>query len=196
MSKPNPHLGLKILPAAGHRRYRWRNDLGEATEIAAESLDPAVPGGWTLSIATVDSDVEFSCFPETDRHLMALSGAGLDLIVNGNQRSLARGDVVSFAGEDSVSSIGVSAPTLDLNLMVHRGRDEGTLVATTVAGTTTFSTPAGTTTFILLLEGEMVVGDRLLGVHDALSIEPGSACTATGSARIAVARIRVLNGSN
>jgi len=181
---------VTVLPAAAHRQYRWRNGLGESSEIAAEPVSATAPTGWTLSIATVEADVAFSRFPGVDRKLMALSAGGLDLVVDGSLRSLARWDVASFVGEVAVSSTGVTEPTLDLNLMVARGRQEGTLVTSTVSGTVEIIAPADTTVFVVLLEGELLAGDRALDVHDAVRIDAGGALPVAGSATVAVASIR------
>ena len=121
---------------------------------------------------------------------MALSAGGLGLVVDGRRRALAQWEVASFAGEVAVSSIGVTEPTLDLNLMVARGRQEGTLVTSTVSGTVEIIAPADTTVFVVLLEGELLAGDRALDVHDAVRIDAGGALPVAGSATVAVASIR------
>jgi hypothetical protein len=180
---------VTVLPAAGHRRYRWRNGQGEAAEIAAEPVNTATLKGWTLSVATVESDVAFSSFPGLDRHLMALSPGGLDLVVDAKLRSLARWDVASFAGEAAVSSVGIHVPTLDLNLMVARDRQEGLLVTMPVAGTIVLSGSRGCTSFVVLLEGRLSIRDRELGPLDVLRIDAGVDCRVTGTATVAIALI-------
>jgi len=188
--RPGAVRPVTVLPAAENRQYRWRNGLGESSEIAAEPVSASETTGWTLSIATVEADLAFSRFPGVDRKLMALSAGGLDLVIDGERRSLARWQVAAFPGEVAVSSIGVTEPTLDLNLMVARDRQEGTLVTFTVLGLVEIVAPEDTTIFVVLLEGELSAGDRALDVHDAVRIDAGGALPVAGSATVAVARIR------
>lgn len=197
---------LVLLPADRHRSYRWRNGLGTATEIAVEPVGfrsdggradgegdaPAAPG-WTLSIATVESDVAFSSFPGVDRQLMALSAGGLGLVIDGEPVELARWQVAAFDGASAVSSRGVVGPTLDLNLMVSRDRFRGSLEVGVVDGSRLVTTPPGATTFVVFLDGTVsAAGPGLercaLDVHDALRLEAGT-LSLTGDATIALARI-------
>jgi environmental stress-induced protein Ves len=181
-----------VLPAAGHRQYRWRNGLGESSEIAAERVSTTMPTGWTLSIATVEADLAFSSFPGMDRQLMALSERGLDLDIDGKRRSLAQWEIACFTGEAVVSSVAVTVPSLDLNLMVDRNRQTGTLVTSVVSGATEFTSPTGTTTFVVVLDGVISVGERTVDIHDALRVEPAHTCEARGHATVAIARISAL----
>ncbi len=201
MSNAPETPGVVLLPATGHRSYRWRNGLGTATEIAAEPVrreaegDVDVPDGpgWTLSIATVESDVAFSVFPGVDRQLMALSAGGLGLVIDGEPVELDRWQVAAFDGAAVVASTGVAGPTLDLNLMVSRDRFRGSLEAVVVSGSATVTTPSGATTFVVLLDGAVSVegpglGRSALAQHDTLRLKAGS-LSLTGDATIAIARI-------
>jgi environmental stress-induced protein Ves len=181
-----------VLSAAKHRQYRWRNGLGESSEIAAEQVGTTISTGWRLSIATVEADLAFSSFPGMDRQLMALSQRGLDLDIDGKRRSLAQWEIASFTGEAVVSSVAVTVPTLDLNLMVDRNRHTGTLDASVVCGATEFTSPTGTTMFVVVLDGAISVGDRTVSIHDALRVEPAHTYEARGDATVAIARISAL----
>lgn len=195
---------LVLLPADRHRSYRWRNGLGTATEIAVEAVglrtaggrgdgDAPTAPGWTLSIATVESDVAFSSFPGVDRQLMALSAGGLGLVIDGEPVELDRWQVAAFDGASAVSSRGVVGPTLDLNLMVSRDRFRGSLEVGVVDGSRLVTTSPGAVTFIVLLDGTVSAAgpglDRCaLHMHDALRLEAGT-LSLTGDATIALARI-------
>lgn len=193
-----------LLPAAGHRSYRWRNGLGTATEIAVEPVGlrtdggrgdgdaPAAPG-WTLSIATVESDVAFSSFPGVDRQLMALSAGGLGLVIDGERVELDRWRVAAFDGASAVSSRGVVGPTLDLNLTVSRDRFRGSLEVGVVDGSMLVTTPPRATTFVVLLDGLLSaegpgLSPGALQRHDALRLEAGT-LSLTGDATIALAQV-------
>lgn len=193
-----------LLPADRHRSYRWRNGLGTATEIAVEAVGlrtdggrgdgdtPAAPG-WTLSIATVESDVAFSSFPGVDRQLMALSAGGLGLVIDGEPVELDRWQVATFDGASAVSSRGVVGPTLDLNLMVSRDRFRGSLEVGVVDGSRLVTTPPGATTFVVFLDGLLSatgpgLGPGALRRHDTLRLEAGT-LSLTGDAMIALAQV-------
>jgi len=195
-----------LLPADRHRSYRWRNGLGTATEIAVEAVGlrsdggsadgegdaPAAPG-WTLSIATVESDVAFSSFPGVDRQLMALSAGGLGLVIDDEPVELDRWQVAAFDGASAVSSRGVVGPTLDLNLMVSRDRFRGSLEVGVVDGSMLVTTPPRATTFVVFLDGLLSaegpgLSPDALQRHDALRLEAGT-LSLTGDATIALAQV-------
>ncbi|MBD8517799.1 HutD/Ves family protein [Plantibacter sp. CFBP 8804] len=195
---------LVLLPADRHRSYRWRNGLGTATEIAVEAVGlrtdggrgdgdtPAAPG-WTLSIATVESDVAFSSFPGVDRQLMALSAGGLGLVIDGEPVELDRWQVAAFDGASAVSSRGVVGPTLDLNLMVSRDRFRGSLEVGVVDGSRLVTPTPGATTFVVFLDGLLSatgpgLGPGALQRHDTLRLEAGT-LSLTGDATIALAQV-------
>lgn len=198
---------LVRLPASGHRSYRWRNGLGTAMEIAAEHVGDQVRGdgatdvpvvpGWTLSIATVESDVAFSSFPGVDRRLMALSEGGLGLLVDGEPVELDRWQVATFDGASAVSSTGVVGPTLDLNLMVSRDRFRGSLETVVVEGSRLVTAAPGAISFVVLLDGTVSaegpgVERGALERHDTLRLEAGT-LSLTGEATFALARIHPLS---
>ena len=204
MSDAAEGRALVLLPADRHRSYRWRNGLGTATEIAVEAVGlrtdgglgggdaPAAPG-WTLSIATVESDVAFSSFPGVDRQLMALSAGGLGLVIDGEPVELDRWQVAAFDGASAVSSRGVVGPTLDLNLMVSRDRFRGSLEVGVVDGSRLVTTPPGATTFVVFLDGLLSatgpgLGPGALQRHDTLRLEAGT-LSLTGDATIALAQV-------
>lgn len=186
--------GVLLLPAIGHRRYRWRNGLGAAAEIAAGPRPPTDVAGWTLSIATVASDVAFSSFPGMHRKLMALSPGGLGLVLDGRARSLAQWEVAAFAGEDAVSSVGVAGPTLDLNLMIERRRFAGSLATVSVDGATAIAAPAGSTTVLVHLGGIVEAEGRALAAHDAVRVDAGATCRLAGDGILALVRIAEQRG--
>ncbi|WP_411557062.1 HutD family protein [Plantibacter sp. MPB07] len=204
MSDATEGHALVLLPADRHRSYGWRNGLGTATEIAVEAVGlrtdgglggvdaPAAPG-WTLSIATVESDVAFSSFPGVDRQLMALSSGGLGLVIDGERVELDRWQVAAFDGASAVSSRGVVGPTLDLNLMVSRDRFRGSLEVGVVDGSRLVTTPPGATTFVVFLDGLLSaegpgLSPGALQRHDTLRLEAGT-LSLTGDATIALAQV-------
>ncbi|WP_028279879.1 HutD family protein [Arthrobacter sp. H5] len=179
---------MDILPAAGHRRIPWLNGQGYTTEVF---VSPGLDGlfEWRLSIATIDSDAEFSQFPGVDRTLMALSPQGLDLLDEAHPVRLDQFAIHSFAGENRVSSINVSQPTLDLNLMTRRGRCHGTMVSRTVAGAWTVAADDGGQAAVVLLQGTVHCGGVGLGLYDAVVVGAGTRMELEGDGVVALMMI-------
>ncbi|MHA7293627.1 HutD/Ves family protein [Arthrobacter sp. HLT1-21] len=181
-----------LLPASAHRRVPWRNGGGHTTELAIRPDDGAATRGsgpfdWRLSIATVDSDGGFSTFPGVDRSLMALSPHGLRLVDDGNPVNLRQHEVHRFAGEHQVAAVGVTVPTLDLNLMTRRTAFSGGLQYRELTSGQIIETELGVVV-VVLLSGELRFSDTRLEPHDAVLIENGVA-EFTGHAKVAIASV-------
>lgn len=170
-----------LLPASGRTESRWRNGAGSTTEVVSAG---GADFDWRISIARVDGASDFSFFPGVDRMLMPLSPEGLDLEVDGAHRHLALGEVLPFAGEQVVRSLG-SGSTEDLNLMVRRGVVSGSLEWIAVDGS--LRVVAGEGTVVVIALSGTVAG---LARHDALRLGAGEQATLTGSGSVAVARVR------
>jgi uncharacterized protein len=112
---------VKVWRAADAVAMPWKNGGGSTLEYARE---PA--GGdftWRLSVARVEADGPFSTFPDIDRILVLLTGAGMDLDVDGTAVPLrAPFEHHRFRGEAAVTASLVDGPTTDLNLMWRRDR--------------------------------------------------------------------------
>ena len=119
-----PRPSCHVVRAAEQRRERWRNGAGWTREIfaARDAGDPATPWQWRLSVAEIDADAPFSCFPGVDRELVLLSGNGLRLrFADGEVAELSPPhDGLRFAGERAVTGELMDGPTTDFNLMWRR----------------------------------------------------------------------------
>ncbi|MBG6059373.1 environmental stress-induced protein Ves [Cryobacterium sp. MP_M5] len=203
--------GPVLLPVAGRVRAAWRNGGGTTAEVIVRG-DHRSPGAdpgfdWRVSIATVERDGDFSPYPGVDRWLMPLSADGLRLVEEGELVPVGQHEVRAFPGERAVTSLGVTEPTLDLNLMVRRGGTTGSLCAAEVAGRAELTTAAGEELVILVLHGvvdaalDTVPGGtppgastRTLARHDAVYLGAGRQLTLHGVGGIAVARITMAPG--
>ncbi|GAB0112924.1 HutD/Ves family protein [Acidisoma sp. C75] len=115
--------GWQILPRAGFRAAPWRNGGGITHEIASGQLPGGPPAAWhwRFSLAEIASDGPFSVFPDIDRLLTVVDGAGIDLaLADAPPRRLGPGEDIEFPGEVAVACSLVAGPTRDLNLMVDR----------------------------------------------------------------------------
>ncbi|MHA7155866.1 HutD/Ves family protein [Arthrobacter sp. TMN-50] len=189
---PRPAMSAILLPALVHRRVQWKNGGGHTTELVLRPDDGAAsttgsnPFDWRLSIATIDRGGGFSAFPGVDRSLMALSPQGLGLVDNGHPVSLRQYEVHQFAGENEVTAVDVTVPTLDLNLMTRRSAFSGGLQYRELASGQVIGTEA--VVVVVVLAGDVSFRGTLLQPHDAVVIDGGSA-DFTGHGNLAMAAI-------
>ena len=183
-----------LLPASAHRQVPWKNGGGHTAEVVVRPDDGVASAAgtsgfdWRLSIATVDRDGGFSSFPGVDRSLMALSPQGLGLVDNGVSVALRQYQVHQFPGENDVAAVGVTGPTLDLNLMIRRKAFSGGIRFWELTGEVDMGAKEGGAVVVVLLSGELRFEGKLLRPHDAVLIEGGCA-DFTGHARAALASI-------
>ena len=136
----------------------WKNGAGLTRELAVHPPG-ATPDNfdWRLSVAEIATDAPFSPFPGIDRCIVLLHGAGLLLrspsgIVE--RRLSTPGDPFHFAGDDTVNAQLIDGPSVDLNVMVRRGRYRAD-VKTITAETAYVSAAAG---LLLCLSGSWRCG--------------------------------------
>lgn len=169
----------------------WRNGGGQTSEIAvAPAASANADFDWRLSIARIDGNGEFSAYPNVDRLLMPLSEGGLDLLVDGVRHSIPRFEVIPFAGEARVSAVGVTAPSLDLNIMVHRDFGTASLVCEAVERTRLVRNRSGEVTAIIALDGALRVNGERLDSEDAVLSDAAETIEVEGTGRMAIACVR------
>ena len=129
-------------------------------------------------------------YPGVDRYLMALSPAGLDLVVDGEAAGIRQFGVHRFEGESVVASVNVTEPAQDLNLMLTRGRVVGELTALILDGTLTIESGRDEVVLVIMLDGSARLGEVPLGAQDAVRLANGARCELSGVANLAIAQIR------
>lgn len=117
---------MQRLPATGYRRMPWKNGGGETFEIAvspaAATLDAM---DWRISMAVVAGDGPFSSFPEVDRTLSIVEGAGLALDLGegrGQQILTTDSAPLHFPADIPAAARLLDGTVTDLNVMTRRGR--------------------------------------------------------------------------
>jgi environmental stress-induced protein Ves len=148
----------------------WRNGGGVTREIARSmSLDAEASGAgfdWRFSVAEVAEGGPFSSFPGVDRILVLLSGAGIDLDLEGERVELRPPfGAHAFPGETAVVASLVDGPTTDLNVMCRRGAWKAAVELIEEAGA--LGIPTGAVALVHVVEGEITLeSGEVLGVGD------------------------------
>ncbi len=147
---------MRVIPASEQRRLRWKNDGGWTTEIARDPL-AGDAFRWRISIADIERDGPFSPFPGIDRHLLLLSGNGIELDIDGAppRRLVQRFECVRFAGEATVDCRLLGGPTRDFNLMVQRATLRAEVVARPLIGSMLIFAREGVEWLIHVLAGHL-----------------------------------------
>jgi environmental stress-induced protein Ves len=163
---------MRLLQASERKASPWKNGGGVTTEIAIHPAGAALDAfDWRISLATVAVDGPFSIFPGIERTLTVLSGAGIDLAVEG--LADVRLDSASlpyfFPGDAMAGARLVDGPIDDLNVMTRRGRVRHQVERLGLAAGTRQSVrlPSG----VVFATGRCRIGDLSLEPRDALRID-------------------------
>ncbi|MEV0095603.1 HutD family protein [Streptomyces sp. NPDC050738] len=185
--------GVRVLRAAGRPAVPWKNGGGITREIAAwpEGADMD-DFAWRVSLADVTADGPFSAFPEVDRTLTVVEGAGMDLTVGGlrtlvDERFVPR----DFAGDTATDCRLLDGPVVNFNVMYRRGRTEVTTAV--LRGRTPVEVPPGATVLVVALDGSAVLeGAGIeLGPYDAALATRGPLGVLRAERRTALVTMRM-----
>ena len=113
---------VQIRRRAEFRASPWRNG-GGVTHEAMRRPSTGDAYDWRVSVAEIASSGPFSAFDGYRRHMLLLSGAGLELeFPDGRLARLLRpGDLTSFAGSPPPECRLIAGPCVDLNLICAHG---------------------------------------------------------------------------
>ena len=164
---------MRLVRFADLAPMRWKNGGGETRELAIHPPGAALDGfDWRISMARVAVDGPFSAFPEVDRTLVMLDGAGFDLAVEfaAPLRLTSFSEPYAFPADVATVATLVDGPVDDLNVMTRRGRFEHEVTARDLAGPIKVEA-AGGTLIVVCGAGEVSAGDAVLGRRDALVLD-------------------------
>lgn len=160
-----------LLRAATRVSTPWKNGGGETANVAVFPEGAGLSDfDWRISIARVDGDGPFSCFPGIDRTLTILSGGSMAL--NGHVLTPDSAPF-PFDGEMPVDALVSGSPIHDLNVMTRRGRFTHSVAR--VRGPVALG---GVPAIRLLIA--LDAGYRGLGRWDALLVGPEEVASVTG----------------
>lgn len=115
---------MKILRASAYKVMPWKNGCGETAEIAVfPEASSMTDFGWRVSMAKVATDGPFSIFPNIDRTLSILEGAGVELSIEDADPKLLtqQSAPLTFPADVPVSATLPDGEIRDLNVMTRRG---------------------------------------------------------------------------
>ncbi|MEV7339717.1 HutD family protein [Streptomyces sp. NPDC093544] len=159
-------MTARLLPAAERVAVPWKNGGGVTREIAV-SPEGAGMGdfAWRVSLAEVAADGPFSPFPDVDRTLTVVQGAGMDLTVGGERRLVNSLYVPQdFRGDIPTDCRLLDGPVVNLNVMWRRSAARRPPTVAVVRGR--LSLPAAPA-LIVALDGPTEVAGLTLGRYDA-----------------------------
>ncbi|MFJ9377454.1 HutD family protein [Streptomyces sp. NPDC101455] len=159
---------IRALPASARTAVPWKNGGGVTREIAAWPEGAGMDAfAWRVSLAEVAADGQFSAFPEVDRTLTVVEGAGMDLTVGGERWIVnTRYEPRDFRGDVPTDCRLLDGPVVNLNVMWRRGAGSTAPTVAVVRGR--LRVCAGT--LVVALDGTAEVAGLALGPYDAVQL--------------------------
>lgn len=155
-------------------------------------LDASRGPSWRISVATVESKVEFSRYENTDRLLMPLDRRGLDLVIDGHEHHLPQYQVLAFPGELAISVRKLASPRKDLNVIFDRHRVTATLRYHYVVGSVPPPVPEERAFAVgVALSSTIRVDGSPLNFGDAFVLDDEPRGTLSGYGSMAIAHVRI-----
>jgi len=164
---------MRILGPADYQVQPWRNGMGATTELASAPRPGGAPGFlWRLSIADVATDGAFSIFPDIDRVITVIEGAGMTLDAGTNGRHVLEPfKPFAFPGEWPIDGFLKAGPVRDFNLMVDRHQGCGSVVYHDFADGALTLAESGRVRFLHLLIGEARGPDLKMTAQQTLLLD-------------------------
>ncbi len=172
-----------LLRLANIRAQPWQNAGGQTRELMrwpmAAELDRIA---WRISIADIERDGAFSRFPDMQRSLVLLQGAGMQLRVDDDRRLVSKDSPrIDFDGSSEAYCQLIDGPTLNLNLIWRPACGSASLSLLALNGAQDWLAPAGQTLALCWLRGSahselgsLQAGDLIFG--DQLQLQGRGEC--------------------
>ena len=166
---------IRALPASARTAVPWKNGGGVTREIAAMPEGSGMDDfAWRVSLAEVAANGPFSAFPDIDRTLTVVEGAGMDLTVGGERWLVnTRYEPRDFRGDVPTDCRLLDGPVVNLNVMWRRGAVSTAVVPTVAVVRGRLRLGGGA--LVVALDGTAEVGGVTLGPYDAVQLGGGEA---------------------
>lgn len=168
---------MRVIESSAFRSMPWKNGKGVTTEIHRED-DAAGDMLWRVSMAGVTEDGPFSSFPGYDRHILALTGDGMDLVggPDGTIRVAPLFTPHPFSGDWPVEARLLGGPLTDFNLIIRRNWASGCLMVWDNYNPAPRSLPRGTR-LLWLQSGTAQLSSSSVSTGQACLLESGENVT-------------------
>jgi environmental stress-induced protein Ves len=159
---------IRALPVSARTAVPWKNGGGVTREIAVWPEGAGMDAfAWRVSLAEVAADGPFSAFPDVDRTLTVVEGAGMDLTVGGERRLVnTRYAPRDFRGDVPTDCRLLDGPVVNLNVMWRRGAGSTAPTVAVVRGRLRVRAGA----LVVALDGTAEVAGVALGPYDAVRL--------------------------
>jgi hypothetical protein len=174
-------MDLKIIRRESYKRATWKNGLGFTDEIAIYPEDATLQKGdflWRISSARIEKASPFSLFPNHDRTLVILQGAGVRLLHTyepGEEPEvveLTPLEPYEFPGDVPSRCELIEDGVTDLSVFVRSAEAEGQTEVRAVDDSEPFDwVPTGRWCFAYVTDGEFEVFAP--GAGDVLQLHEG-----------------------
>jgi environmental stress-induced protein Ves len=161
---------IRVLSASARTAVPWKNGGGVTREIAARPEGSGMDDfAWRVSLAEVAADGPFSAFPDVDRTLTVVEGAGMDLTVGGERWLVnTRYEPRDFRGDVPTDCRLLDGPVVNLNVMWRRGAVSTAVVPTVAVVRGRLRLGGGA--LVVALDGTAEVAGVTLGPYDAVQL--------------------------
>jgi len=153
------------LPKSAFVRSLWKNGLGYTDQIAIEPTSADLRSGnylWRISSASIMNASDFSLFPDHDRALVILSGAGVRLTHTDDGFSesveLPPLEAYEFPGDIRSRCELLGGPVQDLSVFFKKGEVNASLEVVRVESDSVWSwKPRANWNFIVAVHGDFEI---------------------------------------
>jgi uncharacterized protein len=161
---------MRIIRQSDFTATPWKNG-GGITHEAIRVPASGDPFRWRVSVARIERGGPFSDFPEYNRTMVLLRGAGVKLkFESGDEHTLSQvGDVVQFDGGLPPQCELKDGPCVDLNLMAAKSLHEVHASVRRLRERLSLPAAAGRTTLIFPIDAAVVLR---AGSGDDATLEP------------------------
>lgn len=163
-------LKISLLKKQNYKSMPWKNGRGFTSEIAIfpiQSMMEKNNFSWRLSSAEVTENGPFSSFPDCERYLTVINGAGLKLQFENENKVIDQNNFVKFLGESKVHSELVDGKITDLNLIVKKDMHN---IQFKILDSNVNKLDSGTS-IIFVMDGSVKVNDVAAEKFDTVIIE-------------------------
>jgi uncharacterized protein len=196
-------MTFQLIKQGQFRQLPWKNGQGFTAEIAIEPSDANSASGeflWRLSRARIEQSSAFSLFPEHDRKLVILSGAGVMLMRESQPATVLHPFIVfSFPGDQKLECELLDGAVSDFNVFTKKGECAAEVFSK--KGAEISWRPRGQWNFAYAVSGDFQIGTHLLGEGDALLVtgeevtELVAECTSGAEGRLILVGLRKVDGT-